>query len=77
MADGQESNFNAGALGSVPKLKDPLEEEMATHSSGKSYYTEDLLPGKSHGERSLRGASGWTPEHGVNKESDITEQLTL
>ena len=30
--------------------KDPLEEEMATHSSV-------LLPGKSHGQRSLEGYS--------------------
>ena len=38
-----------------------LEEEMATHSS--------ILPGKSHGLRSLAGCSSWG-----SKESDMTEQ---
>ena len=42
--------------------EDPLEKEMATHSS--------LLPGKSHGQRSLVGYSPWG-----RKESDTTEQL--
>ena len=36
---------NAGDEGSI--LEDPLEKEMATHSS--------ILPGKSHGLRSLVG----------------------
>ena len=31
--------------------EDPLEEEMATHSS--------ILPGKSYGQRSLEGYSPW------------------
>ena len=44
-------------------LEDPLEEEMATHSS--------ILPGKSHGQRSLVGYS----LKGC-KESDTTEQLS-
>ena len=37
----------------VPSLgqEDPLEKEMATHSS--------ILPGKSHGQRSLVGYSLW------------------
>ena len=43
--------------------KDPLEKEMAIHSS--------ILPGKSHGQRSLAGSSSWGC-----KESDMTEQLT-
>ena len=42
--------------------KDALEEEMATHSS--------ILPGKSHGQRSLTGYSLWG-----RKESDTTEKL--
>ena len=42
--------------------EDPLEEEMATHSS--------ILPGKSHRQRSLEGYSPWG-----HKESDTTEQL--
>ena len=31
--------------------KDPLEEDMATHSS--------ILPGESHGHRSLEGCDPW------------------
>ena len=42
--------------------EDPLEKEMATHSS--------FLPRKSHGQRTLAGYSPW----GL-KESDRTEQL--
>ena len=42
--------------------EDPLEKEMATHSV--------LLPGKSHGRRSLVGYSPWG-----RKESDTTERL--
>ena len=42
--------------------EDPLEKEMATHSV--------LLPGESHGWRSLIGYSPWGC-----KESDMTEQL--
>ena len=43
--------------------KDPLEEEMATHSN--------ILAWESHGQRSLVGYSPWGC-----KESDMTEQLT-
>ena len=42
--------------------EDPLEKEMATHSS--------LLAWKSHGQRSLAGSSPWGC-----KESDTTERL--
>ena len=42
--------------------EDPLEKEMATHAV--------LLPGKSHGLRSLVGYSSWG-----RKESDTTERL--
>ena len=42
--------------------EDPLEKEMATHPV--------LLPGESHGRRSLVGYSPWG-----HKESDTTEQL--
>ena len=41
-------------------LEDPLEKEMATHSS--------TLAGKFHGQRSLVGYSPWG-----GKESDMTE----
>ena len=44
--------------------EDPLEKEMATHSS--------ILLGKFHGQRSLVGYSPWGC-----KESDMTEWLTL
>ena len=40
--------------------EDPLEEGMATHSS--------ILPGESHGQRSLAGCSSWSC-----KELDTTE----
>ena len=42
--------------------EDPLEKEMAVHSS--------ILPGKSHGQRSLIDYSPWG-----SKESDTTERL--
>ena len=32
-SDGKESASNAGDLGSIPGSENPLEEEMATHSS--------------------------------------------
>ena len=38
---------NAGDLGLILGWEDPLEKEMATHSS--------VLAGKSHGQRSLAG----------------------
>ena len=44
--------------------EDPLEEEMATHSS--------ILAGKSHGQRSL---AGFSP--GGRKVSDTTKQLSM
>ena len=44
--------------------EDPLEEEMPTHSS--------ILPGKSHGQRSLVCCSPWG-----HKESDMTEYTLM
>ena len=46
-------------------LEDPLEKEMATHSS------MIFLPGESHGWKSLVGYSLWG-----HKELDTAEQLT-
>ena len=46
--------------------EDPLEKEMATHSS----IHEVFMPGKSHGLRSLVGYCPWG-----RKESDTTERL--
>ena len=40
---------NAGEVGSIPGLEDPLEKEMATHSS--------ILDWELHGQRSLAGYS--------------------
>ena len=44
--------------------EDPLEKEMATHSS--------ILPGESHGQRCLVGYSPWG-----RRESDMTELKEL
>ena len=63
-SDGNASAYNAGDLGSIPGSEDPLEKEMATHSSIR----EVFMPGKSHGLRSLVGYSPWG-----RKESDTTE----
>ena len=54
---------NAGGLGSIPGLGDPLEKEMATHSI--------FLPGKSHEQRNLAGYSPW-----ARKKSDMNERLS-
>ena len=36
-SDGKESAFNAGDLDSIPGWEDPLEEDMATHSSNLAW----------------------------------------
>ena len=38
-SDSRESACNVGVLGSVPELEDPLEKEMATHSSTLAWET--------------------------------------
>ena len=48
-SDSKASACNVGDLGLIPGLEDPLEKELATHSS--------ILPGKSHGRMSLVGYS--------------------
>ena len=53
---------NAGDLGSIPGLEDPWRRTW--------HPTPVLLPGKSHGRRSLVGYSPWGP-----KELDMTEQV--
>ena len=63
-SDGKESACNAGDPGSIPGWGRSSEKEMAAHSS--------ILPGKSHGQRSLVDYSPWGHE-----ESDTTEWLTL
>ena len=62
-ASGKEPPANAGDIRDmswIPGLEDPLEEGMATHSS--------ILPGESHGQRSL---TGYSPQG--CKESDTFE----
>ena len=59
---------NRRDMGSVPGWDDSLEKEMATYSS--SHWSQPLLPGKSHGQRSLVGYSPWGC-----KESHMTERL--
>ena len=56
------STCNVEDLRLIPGSEDPLEKEMATHSS---------VLGKSHGQRSLEVYSPWG-----HKESDTTEWLS-
>ena len=63
-SDDKESTCNEGDLGSIPEPGISLEKGMATHSS--------ILPGESHGQKSLTDYSPWDL-----KESDTAEQLTL
>ena len=56
-------SVSAGNLGFILGLEDPLEEEMATHSS--------ILPWKSHGQRSF---PGYNPKG--HKELNTTEPLS-
>jgi len=60
--EGKASACNAGDPGSIPESEDSLEKKM--------HPTPVLLPGKSHGRRSLEGCSPWG-----HKESDTTERL--
>ena len=50
--------------------EDPLEREMAIHSSTIAWKIPVFLPGKPHGQRSLVGYSPWG-----GKELDTTERL--
>ena len=59
-SDSKKPACNVGDLG----WEDPLEKEIATHSS--------ILAWEFHGQRSLMGYGPWG-----DKESDTTEQLTL
>ena len=60
---GKDSACNAGDLGLIPELGDPLKEGRQP--------TPVFFPGESHGQRILAGYSPWG-----HKESDRTEQLT-
>ena len=59
-SDGDESACSAGDLSSLG-WKDPLEKGMAIYSSRRRRWhpTPVLLPGKSHGWRSLVGYGPW------------------
>ena len=61
---GKGSACNAGDLGSIPGLGNPLEKGMATHSS--------ILAGEFHGQRSLAGCSAWG-----QKESNSSDSFTF
>ena len=63
-SDGKASACNAGEPGSIPGWEDPLEEEMATHSS--------TLAWKIPWTRTLVGYSPWG-----RKELDMTERLAF
>ena len=58
----KSSAASSGDSDLIPGQEEPLEGEMAP--------TPVLLPGESHGQRSLAGCSPWG-----HKESDATEQL--
>ena len=60
-SDGKASVYDAGDPGSIPGLG---------RSLGEGNGNPVLLPGKSHGQRSLVGYSPWG-----RKESDTTERL--
>ena len=62
-SDGKAFAYNAGDPGSIPGLGRSTGE-------GKWQHTSILLPGKSHGWRSMVGYSPWGC-----KESDMTERL--
>ena len=64
ISDGKESACNAGDLGSIPGQEDPLEKEMATHSS--------ILAWRIPWKRGLAGYHPWNC-----KEWDTTEWLSL
>ena len=61
----QESACSAGDLGLIPGLR-------RSPGGGNDNPTPVLLPGESHGQRSMVGYSPWG-----HKELDTTEQLTL
>ena len=60
-SDGKASVYNVGDPGLIPG---------SGRSTGEGNGNPVLLPGKSHGQRSLVGYSPWGP-----KESDMTERL--
>ena len=62
-SEGKASARNAGDLGLIPG-------SGRSPGEGKWQPTSVLLPGKSHGQRSLVGYTPW-----CGKESDTTEQL--
>ena len=61
-SDSKASAYNAENLGSIPELEDPLEKEMATHSSTLAW----RIPWMEE--------PGRLPIHGI-AESDTTERL--
>ena len=66
-SDGKESACNAGDLSSIPGFDSWVGKNLWRR---KWQPTPVLLPGKSHGQRTLVGYSLWG-----GKESDMTERL--
>ena len=66
-SDGKASVYNAGDLGSIPESGRSAGGGNG-NGNGKWKSPPLLLPGKSHGQRSLVGLSPWG-----QKESDMTE----
>ena len=67
-SDGKESVYSAGDLGSIPELGRFLREGYDNPLQGVGWR---ILPGESHGQRSLVGYSPWG-----RTESDTTEWLS-
>ena len=65
VASGKEPAWNAGDLGSIPRLR-------RSPGEGNGNLLAVFLPGESHGQRRLVGYGPWD-----RKESETTDQLTL
>ena len=66
-SDGKASAYNAGDLGSIPGWEDPLEKELATHSSilaWKIPWTEE--PGRLQFTGLQRVGHDWVPSPHLN-----------
>ena len=68
-SDSKASAYNAGDPDSIPGMGRSPGEGNAWKTL-HNWKTPELLPGKSHGQRSLVGYSPWG-----HNESDMTEQL--
>ena len=65
-SDGKESAYSVGDLGSIPGLEEPLEKEIATHSSIRAWripWTKD--PGRLQSMGSQRIRHNFETEEGM------------